>query len=356
MRLAMGEHLAGADAGGAALGRKQLVSVDPTCTVLLAIDNRSTVYNLLRRGRAVFRCPEEVAVDPSSDPIETIGASDQGASIDAHQHFWPSGVRPRDPRTAVLERDFTPRDLAEELVGGTVAGTVLVQCAAGPEENDRLVSYAQAFPPVGAIVAWLPLDDAERAVREADRVRARTPLLRGFRAKLPESADGIPDLLRTANFAAANGLLWELVVSTDEHVRLVEEVSAECPDLRIVVDHLATPPLAGGVAGPWRKRIDRLAACPSAAMKLSVGADVLVDWEWAPSELAEYVAYALEGFGPQRTMLASNWPVIRLAIDHGAAWRALEAAVGEAGVSASEFERISSGNARSWYRIGESSR
>lgn len=293
-------------------------------------------------------------MNPRLESDRTIGVPGPRGAIDAHQHFWPSGVRPRDPRTVPLERDFTPRDLADELADGPVTGTVLVQCVAGPQENDRLVSYAQAFSPVGAIVAWLPLDDAEEAEREADRVRARTPLLRGFRAKTPVSADGAPGLLRTMDFAADNGLVWELVVTTDEQVEMVEAVSAQHPGLPIVVDHLATPPLAQGSLGSWRRRIERLAACPLVAVKLSIGADVLVDWQWDPSKLTGFVGHALEQFGSDRAMLAGNWPVVRLAADHRSAWTALERAVVEAGASTSQFERARSGTARSWFRIGES--
>lgn len=286
-----------------------------------------------------------------SGPADTAEASVLPTAIDAHQHFWPAGVRPRDPRTAALNRAFSPEDLSRELAGGPVTGTVLVQCVPGEEENDRLAAYADEFSPTGAIVAWLPLDDADAARNEAARVRERTPLLRGFRDKLPASAD-VAAVSGTAALAADRGLVWEVLVVSDTQSRLVEEVAVARPDLRIVVSHLATPPLAGGDPQSWKDRIDRLAALPSVAIKLSVGADVLVGWQWAPNELTPFVEHALTRFGPRRSMLAGNWPVVRLAAGHRAAWNALLSAAERAGASPGELGQITSATARSWYRIG----
>ena len=276
-------------------------------------------------------------------------SSPPSGAVDAHQHFWPAGVRPRDPRTAVLDRAFAPADLERELAGG-IARTVLVQCAAGPAENDRLAAYAAAFAPVGAVVAWLPLDDAGAAERELARVRALTPLVRGLRAAVPPGTRADGELLRVMAAAGEAGLVWEIVVTDASHVRLVEEVTAVHPSLGIVVDHLATPPLGRPDAGAWGEWIDRLAALPSVAVKVSVGGDVLTGWDWDAGALAPYVGWALEAFGPERAMLAGNWPVVRLAADHATAWGSLRAAVA-AETSAAGLARVEGGTARHWYGI-----
>ncbi|MFJ9552348.1 amidohydrolase family protein [Nocardiopsis sp. NPDC101807] len=275
------------------------------------------------------------------------------AAVDAHQHFWPVGVRPRTPGAAALDRAFTPADLERELAGGEVGRTVLVQCAAGPGENDRLAAYAREFAPVGALVLWLPLADPAAAERELARVRALTGLVRGFRAPVAPGTRADPALLATMRCAERAGLLWELVVTSESHVALAEQVAAACPGLPIVVDHLATPPLAGGEPKAWEGWIDRLAALPSASVKVSVGGDVLAAWEWEPELLVPWVGRALEAFGAHRSMLAGNWPVVRLAADHATAWRSLRAAVAAAGPSAAEAALVAGGAARRLYAIGE---
>lgn len=292
---------------------------------------------------------------PAMPPSATTTPAAPGA-VDAHHHFWPVGVRRSTPGTAALDRAFTPADLERELVGGEVGRTVVVQCTAGPEENDRLAAYAREFAPAGALVVWLPLADPVAAERELDRVRALTGLVRGFRAAVPRDARADAGLLRTMAAAERAGLVWEVVLTAESQVALVEEVAAACPDLRIVVDHLATPPLAGGGRDVWEGWIDRLAALPASAVKVSVGADVLVGWEWEPELLGPFVGRALDAFGAHRSMLAGNWPVIRLAADHATAWRALRAAVAATGASPGESALVAGGTARRWYGIADDGR
>jgi L-fuconolactonase len=64
---------------------------------------------------------------------------------------------------------------------------------------------------------------------------------------------------------------------------------------------------------PWSNQLGDLATCPNVAVKLSVGLDVLTAWSrWDAEELQPYVDGVCDQFGPDRVMLASNWPVVTL--------------------------------------------
>jgi L-fuconolactonase len=274
--------------------------------------------------------------------------------VDAHQHFWPAGLRKGAPGTEALDRGFFPADLESELAGGPVGRTVLVQCAEGPEENDRMAAYAAAWPRVAGVVAWLPPDDAGAAARELDRVRAVGLPAVGARSAV--GADLARSLADGGRFpalavAADAGLAWDVVVKGGAHVDLVEAAAAALPRLRIVVDHLATPPAADGGWEPWAGWVRRLAAHPNVAVKVSVGVDVLTRWTWRAADLAPYVARVLDAFGPDRAMLAGNWPVVRLARAHGPAWADLDRLVVDAGVGADGLRRVRGGTADAWYRL-----
>src|SRR5690606_40731475 len=91
-------------------------------------------------SRAAGRPPRSGSEEPAMPPT----LRPEPAAVAAHQHFWPAGVRPADPRTAAIAGPFGPADLARELDGGEVGRTVLVQCAPGAAENDRLAGYAEA--------------------------------------------------------------------------------------------------------------------------------------------------------------------------------------------------------------------
>ena len=242
--------------------------------------------------------------------------------VDAHQHYGPD---------TPVAGTFEPADLRGELRAAGVDATVLVQATDSPAENRRLAAYAAVEPTVAGVVAWLPPALAE--LPDAVGVRrlvGREPL----------------DWLDPALFAeiAERGLAWDIVAVTAEQVRAVCALADAVPGLRIVVDHLARPPLEGGPWEPWEERVRELARRPNVAMKVSVGIDALNVWEWDARALARPVAHALECFGPERLMLASNWPVVLLRCEYGRAWRDLAAACGE-------DEAVLGATAVRWYRL-----
>jgi L-fuconolactonase len=126
------------------------------------------------------------------------------------------------------------------------------------------------------------------------------------------------------------------------------------PDLRLVVDHLARPPLDTGGWQPWADQVDELAHCSGVACKVSVGVDALTAWSsWRPEVLGPYVAHVLESFGPGRLMLASNWPVVLLRATYAQAWADLTAALVAAGAQTADLTQISGVTADGWYRLGD---
>lgn len=280
-------------------------------------------------------------------------------TVDAHHHFWQIARQEQPWRTgahAGLARDFEPTDLAPQLDRAGVDATVLVESVDTVAENDRLAAYAAAFPRVAGVVGWLPLEHPDRARAEldrADRDRWRGVRCLVGRAPLPWlSAPATVALMRNL---AATGLAWDVVPVTDEQARAVVELARRVPQLRIVVDHLARPPLDTGDVDGWAQRLGELAACENVALKVSVGIDVLTAWpQWRPEDLIPYVARAVDLFGPHRLMLASNWPVVTLRADYGSSLRDLDAAVAGCGLTATELADVRGGTAVRWYTLSGS--
>ena len=124
------------------------------------------------------------------------------------------------------------------------------------------------------------------------------------------------------------------------------------PDLRLVVDHLARPPLDTGGWDPWAQQVAELASCPGVALKVSVGVDALTAWPaWQPEVLRPYVAHVLDQFGPDRLMLASNWPVVLLRATYARAWTDLSDAVVAAGADRADLTEVTGGTASKWYGL-----
>jgi predicted TIM-barrel fold metal-dependent hydrolase len=272
--------------------------------------------------------------------------------IDTHHHFWRTAAQEqpwRSPTHTELAVDFEPGDLAPLLDASGVDATVLVESVDTPEENDRLAAYAAAFPRVAGIVGWLPLADPAMARAELARVdRARWCGVRCLVAREP--LDWLDPGLMAA--LAAADLSWDVVAVTDAQVEAVVALAGRVPELRIVVDHLARPPLETGDLDGWAARLAALAGCPNVALKLSIGIDLLASWkEWAPAAITPAVAHAVAAFGPDRLMLASNWPVVTLRADYATAVRDLDAAVVAAGVDEAGLGEVRAGTATRWYRL-----
>jgi L-fuconolactonase len=289
-----------------------------------------------------------------------LSESTTGRRIDAHQHYWRMGEADQSAwRTAAhgaIARDYGPDDLAPELERCGVDATVLMQSVDEAAENDRLAAYAREASTVAGIVGWLPIQDPTAARRELDR--AGTDLWRGFRTLIgrdPLEWLGQPDVVALFRDLAAQGLVWDVVPITPEQVAAVLGLARAVPDLRMVVDHLARPPLDTRGWDPWAGQVAELASCPGVALKVSVGVDALTAWpEWQPDVLRPYVAHVLERFGPSRLLLASNWPVVLLRATYADAWKGLSDAVVGAGAGPEDLAEVTGGTASRWYRLDAS--
>lgn len=72
----------------------------------------------------------------------------------------------------------------------------------------------------------------------------------------------------------------------------------------------------------WRKAMIRLAEAPNVACKISgLG---MGDWTWTTDSIRPYVEAAIEAFGVERCMFASNFPVDKLFSSYDAIWDAFD--------------------------------
>jgi predicted TIM-barrel fold metal-dependent hydrolase len=86
-----------------------------------------------------------------------------------------------------------------------------------------------------------------------------------------------------------------LLVHT-KHLNYAARVAHECPGLRLVVDHLAKPPIANGEIDEWRREVGKLAAYENVWCKLS-GLVTEADHDhWRVSDLRPYVETAFQFF------------------------------------------------------------
>ncbi|WP_062207132.1 amidohydrolase [Streptomyces sp. NBRC 109706] len=284
-------------------------------------------------------------------------SSTGGGVIDAHHHLWQVSRQDQPWRThhhAAIARDFEPEQLRPELEAAGVDATILVQSVDSAEENDRIADYARRAPFVAGLVGWLPLAQPDAARVELSRFTPEALCgVRTLVARDPLHWLTEPGTVDLCQELAERGLAWDVVPVTDEQVRAVTALAGAVPGLRIVVDHLARPPVESGDRRAWSERLAALAAHPGVALKVSVGIDVLTAWErWDADALLPHVTEAVRYFGPERLMLASNWPVSLLRRDYLGTLTDLTELLVRAGLDEDALAQARGGTAARWYGVG----
>jgi L-fuconolactonase len=275
--------------------------------------------------------------------------------VDSHQHFWQVGRFDypwMSSELGVLYQDYLPAALEPALKRCGVDKTVLVQASNSLEETRWLLSLANQYPFIAGVVGWVDLmsDDVGHRLDEF----ATHPLFKGVRHLVEsEPADdwlNQPNVLRGLRVLATKGISYDLLVHTRQ-LKYARRVAEQCPELRLVVDHLAKPPIARAKISEWASEFKRIADCPNVSCKLS-GLVTEADWKnWRVEELRPFVDKALEYFGSKRLMFGSDWPVCLLAATYDQVLESMQSLLAE--LNDEDRSRIFGRNATDFYRLHE---
>jgi L-fuconolactonase len=275
--------------------------------------------------------------------------------IDSHQHFWRladrQGQWPPATLTAI-HRDFMPEDLLPSLRQCHIGGTVLVQSLPTVADTGFLLQLADAHDFVRGVVGWVDLKATDAAGQIA--ALARHPLLKGLRPMLQDLSDDawIADPALDPAIAAmcSHGLCFDALV-LPRHLAALTWFTRRHPQLPIVIDHAAKPPIASGEIAPWFADMRSLAKLPNVHCKLS---GLLTEAGPSPraAELAPYLDAIYTLFGHRRLMWGSDWPVLKLAGSYDS-WLAMALGFCRAqdGADDDTLDAIFGGNARRFYRL-----
>ena len=235
--------------------------------------------------------------------------------IDTHVHFWNfDPVRDNwiNEEMKIIQRDFSPEDLAPIYTGLGISGCVAVQANQNESETDFLLALADHQPLIKGIVGFTDLRSP--AVEERLAYWSKFDKIKGWRHVLQaETADFFLD----ASFI--NGLralkqhqyTYDLLIyhdQLDDIIKLVEQV----PDQPFVLDHCGKPNIKGGDIKSWALGIKTLASQPAVHCKIS-GLLTEADWyNWTETQLFNCFDVVFENFGTERIMYGSDWPVVNL--------------------------------------------
>lgn len=289
--------------------------------------------------------------------------------VDAHVHHWDlSGIRypwltppfsdgPNGSVAAIAE-DYLPADYRAEAAGWTVAGYVHVDAGADPREaldETQWLSRLDAGP--NAIVAFAALDDPNIDALLA--AHASYPRVRGIRhivnwhsdprrTYTPRDVTGDDSWARGFGALAKNGLSFDLQCYPAQMPGLVALLRRH-DDVAIILNHLGMPiPSDPDGREVWRHGLMALADLPQVSIKVSGFG--FAKRPWTVDDARPYVLEAIDLFGTDRCLVASDFPTDRLFGGFDQTLGAYAAII--APFSEPERRAMWGGNANRIYRLG----
>lgn len=249
--------------------------------------------------------------------------------VDAHQHFWDP-VRVSYPWLASaypeLDRDFGFDHLAPHLRANGVDATVLVQSEDVEADNELMMNIASRHSEIAGIVAWAPIDELPALETTIARLRQSGKLV-GVRVLINNRPD--PDWILRHDVQKGlavleqHGLTFDVVSGLARHLEHIPVIAERHPRLRLVIDHLAKPPIGRDLTA-WADLLARAAACPNVFAKVSGLYPAQGDRNpWTIDDLRPAFAIAFEAFGANRLMFGSDWPICEVAGGYQRVMRAL---------------------------------
>lgn len=292
--------------------------------------------------------------------------------VDPHMHLWDftrqhySWLMDRPlPSNAAgnvepIAKPYGLSDYLADTAGYDVRGVVHVEAGANPAHALSEATWLQEVADEGrlpmALVAFAALNDPE--VERLLAGHAEHGAVRGMRHIInwhrdPAKTYSAHDVIGDADWQRGYALLAKYGLSFDlqiypSQMAVAAELAARHPDISVILNHAGMPTDqdADGLA-LWRQGLALLAAQPNVAIKISGLA--MIDRQWTVDSLRPFVLHAIDAFGPDRAMFASNFPVDKLYggfATHYAAYDAITADFADA-----ERRALFAGNAARIYRL-----
>jgi len=247
--------------------------------------------------------------------------------VDTHQHFWNLDKVVYSwlvPEYGPIYRTFEAPELAPQIKAAGIDKTVLVQSANSYEDTDYMLATAAEFNWIGGVVGWVPLLRPDEAGKSLEKY-TQNPIFKGIRHLIHNEADPawvVQDVvIEGLKVLASFNMTFDVVAVFPNHLKHVPTLAEKVPTLKIVIDHLAKPPIASGEWEPWASQMKTAASYPQVYAKVSGLNTATADpVNWTAADLQKYVDYAFEIFGADRLMFGSDWPVAILAGDYAKVW------------------------------------
>ena len=271
--------------------------------------------------------------------------------IDTHQHAWNLSEVEYQwllPEYTAFYGNFTPDLLEPQVKAAGIDYTVMVQAANSYEDTASMLLHADYNDWIIGVVGWFNLLDPEETGKRIE-IYSTNPHFKGMRHLIHDEPD--PDwvvqdvVIDSLNIMAEHNLPFDVVAVFPNHLKHIPTLAEKAPGLRMVIDHLAKPPV-GQTESPWFDQIKAAAQSPNVYAKLSGQFD---NPDWSVGDIQPYFEHVLKHFGANRIMFGSDWPVALMGGTYASVWSNTAQLI--AGCSPDEQAAILGGTAAKFYNL-----
>ena len=272
--------------------------------------------------------------------------------IDTHVHFWDPS---RKDDILLLRREpsmvkrFYPDDLKPLLMSIKANRCIVIQSAPHPSETDNLIEITKDLDWIHGIVGWADLE-ASNISEILCQMKSKGPIV-GVRVMLHRLKDNEwinrPSVEKGLSALIDADLSLDLITET-RHITAVRKALIKFPNLRAIINHGATPPIAADEFEPWASELKKLSNQTTAWCKFS-GLLEVSGKNNTESHILPYAKHLFQTFGPNRLLFASNWPACNLAGGYVNWWNSALSIFDILKVNSEDVKGIIGGNALKAY-------
>lgn len=273
--------------------------------------------------------------------------------IDSHQHFWTYNAN-RDvwitDDMGRIRQNFFPFDSLDLFSENGINGCVAVQADSSEDETFFLISLAEQSEFIKGVVGWVDLQSKD--VENRLTYFSQFEQIVGFRHVVQGETDpeflGRPDFLRGIHLLETFDFSYDLLIYSNQLSSGIEFCKKN-PNQRIVLDHLAKPPIKTGDVSEWNKYIRQFKELDHVSAKIS-GLITEAEWfAWDEKDIINIIEISLEVFGPNRLMFGTDYPVVLVAEELSSWVNTFNKSI--ARLSTDEVKKITVDNCLQFYKI-----
>ena len=240
---------------------------------------------------------------------------------DTHAHFWELD-RLEYPwlenRDSPISRDFVPDDYRQATEGYLLKRIVFVESGRVPEaylqETEWITQLAAQEDKIGGIVAFFPLEKGNTVAAALEKL-TDNPMVKGIRCM-----GDAHELASATSFREGLSLMHRHGLSLDIHygasgLEAFLPLIDQFPNMTFIVNHLGLPDIRQGEKESWQQAMQAVAERPNVYCKLSGLLTRCDDTQKNSQSLGPYIRTAIDYFGTERMIFASDWPVLTLGAD-----------------------------------------